>query len=78
MSFHVDNGILAKIPGELIGQGSQSLPPAGFGQPERLHVEIDAGHLGKVRITYELKSSRRGKWTNWFWNACFAEVVEKA
>lgn len=77
MSFYAENGILAKIPGDLIGRAAQSLPAAGDGQPLETTVEVEAGHLGRVRITYHLKRSRRGKWTNWFWAASFAEVVEQ-
>ena len=75
MTFYADNGILAKIPGDLIARGSKTLPPAGAGQPEKMSVELDVGHLGRVRIAYRLTSSRRGKFHNWFWTASFAEVV---
>jgi hypothetical protein len=34
MTFYADNGILAKIPGDLIARGSKTLPSAGAGEPE--------------------------------------------
>ncbi|WP_198087031.1 hypothetical protein [Variovorax sp. E3] len=68
------NGILAKIPGDLIARGSQTLPRPADGQPEERHVVLDAGHLGRVRITYRLSRSQHHKSRNWFWTACHADV----
>lgn len=71
-----NNGILASVPGQAIGAGSQSLPRPGPGQPAELAAVVDAGHRGWVRILYRLKSHRHGKNVTWFWNAYFAEQVE--
>jgi len=78
MTFRANNGILAKVPGDVIGRASQTLPPAKAGQPEHLTAEADAGHHGRVRITFELSSSRRGKWRNWFWTAVHAEGLDSS
>ena len=75
MSFYESNGILAKVPGELIARASQTLPPPGAGKPAELQAEMDVPDIDRVRIRYRLKNSTRGKWTNWFWTAFFAEVV---
>ena len=75
MSFYEPNGILAKINGELISKAGQTLPPPDAGQPAELQAEIDVPTIGRVRIKYRLSSNLRGKWTNWFWSAYFAEVV---
>ncbi|WP_431276295.1 hypothetical protein ACQ858_08580 [Variovorax ureilyticus] len=73
-----DNGMLAKVPGDVISLGSQTLPSPAAGQPERLTAEVDAGHHGRVRITFQLNSSRRGKWRNWFWTAVHAEGLDSS
>lgn len=74
MSFYKSSGILAKVPGDVIAQGSKGFPPPGDGQPTKMQVEVDH-YLGRVRITYELASSRHHKSTNWRWTATFAELV---
>ena len=75
MSFYEPNGILAKIPGELISRAGQTLPAPDDGQPAELHAEIDVPDVGRVRVRYRLMSSRHHKHTNWFWTAVFAELV---
>lgn len=75
MSIYDSNGILTKVPGELIARASETLPPPGAGKPAEMQAEIDVPDIGRVRIKYRLKSSTRRKWTNWFWTAVFAEVV---
>lgn len=75
MSFNSENGILAQISGDFIAKGGNSLPPAGSDQPQTLTAEVEVPHLGRVRITYELMSSRHGKSRNWFWTGCYAEVA---
>jgi hypothetical protein len=73
------NGILALLPGSVIGHAMKDLPPAGAGQPEELTVELKAGEPhGLVRIRYRLMRSRRGKSTNWFWTAVHAEPARAA
>lgn len=78
MDMHHDNGILARIRGEDIAKGSNSLPRAGAGQPEQMKVEIDTPGSGRVRITYYLNRHKRGKSHYWFWAAHHAEPVEPA
>jgi hypothetical protein len=59
----------------LIAHASHTVPPPGAGKPAELHAEIDVPDIGRVRVRYRLMSSRHHKHTNWFWNACFAELV---
>lgn len=75
MAFIHDRGILGNIPGEFISRAMKDLPLPGDKQPAKMKGEIDAGHLGRVRITYELSSSTHHKSRNWFWAATFAERV---
>ena len=69
------NGILARIPGALIAEASQTLLPAGDGQPAERQAEIEVPGIGRMRITFRLSSSKRGRWVNWFWTATFAEAA---
>ncbi|RST54090.1 hypothetical protein [Variovorax sp. DXTD-1] len=73
--FYASSGILAKVPGDVIGATSMSLPKPGPGQPPERFAEVDH-HLGRVRITYKLSSTTHHKSTNWYWKAVFAELVE--
>lgn len=71
------NGILARVPGDDIARGSQRLPAASKGQPEKLQIVIDVARLGRVRITYQLMEARhRGKGGHSFWTACHAETID--
>lgn len=77
MSFFKSSGILAKLPGDVVGGTERRFPKAGPGQPAERHAEIDHA-LGRVRITYKLASSRHNKCTTWYWQATFAEVISVA
>ncbi|AZS78754.1 hypothetical protein ELS24_10055 [Achromobacter spanius] len=70
-----DNGILAQVPGQFIAQASQTLPPAGTAEDRDYHAEIEAGHLGAVRITFRKQKLKRAKHSHWFWAAKRAEKV---
>lgn len=60
---HVDNGILARVPGEYIAQASKSLPDPACAIDDEMCVEIDAGWAGRVRLTFRKQrySRPRGK-----------------
>lgn len=69
------NGILSKVPGDLIGAGARQLPPPCAQEeatPDR-HVTLQVPHLGLVRISYELRSYRRGRSRFWHWQAVRAD-----
>lgn len=68
-----DNGILAQVPGPFIAQASQTLPPAATAEDRDYDVEIEAGHLGAVRVTFRKQKAKRGKFSSWFWLAARAE-----
>lgn len=70
-----DNGILAQVPGQFIAQASQTLPPAGTAEDRDYDVEIDAGHLGAVRITFRKQKLKCAKHSHWFWLAQRADRV---
>jgi hypothetical protein len=72
------NGILARVPGERIAEGSQQLPAPGPDQqaePLRKVIVPDVRDLGPVSITYELNTYRHGKSRHWHWVAVHAEVI---
>lgn len=76
---HVDNGILARVPGEFIGQASMTLPDAATAPGNVMYVEVDAGWLGRVRLTFSKHKYRRpkGKFSAVSWRCGFAEAVAK-
>jgi len=48
-STPVENGILARVPGEYVCKAQCSLPDAGLVPDDEIRVEVDAGWLGRVR-----------------------------
>lgn len=76
---HVDNGILARVPGELIGQASMTLPDAATAPDDEMYVEVDAGWLGRVRLKFSKHKYRRpkGKFSAVSWQCGYAEAVAK-
>jgi len=70
-----DNGILAQVPGPIVADALQLLPPPGTGA-DVATVEIDGPpHLGRVRIRAQVVRWRRGKSATVFWSAVYAERV---
>lgn len=70
-----DNGILPEVPGPIVADALQLLPPPGTGA-EVATVEIDGPpHLGRVRIRAQVVRWRRGKAATVFWSAVYAERV---
>lgn len=73
-----DNGILARVPGPLIGAGNSQLPKAGpeqEGEPVRQVVVRNVPDLGAVRITFRLRTYRHRRTRLWHWVADHAEVI---
>jgi len=70
-----DNGILASVPGEYIAGAWRGLPPASTAEDRLYEVEIEAGHLGKVRLFLRRHRARHHKHSHWFWVACRAEAI---
>ncbi|MNK95722.1 hypothetical protein D3C87_1159710 [compost metagenome] len=70
-----DSNILASVPGQYIGQAQQQLPPAVTAEDREYPIEIDAGHVGRVRIYFQKQKTKRGKFSHWFWLAKRAEKV---
>lgn len=68
-------GILAQIRGDYITRASNLLPPATAGEDTHAAVEVDVPGIGRVRITFELHSSRGRRSRHWFWTATRAEVA---
>lgn len=70
------NGILGRIPGDLIAAGSNQLPQAcDTEQPERQAV-LNVPGEGRVRITYRLASHRHYRSQLWSWRAMRADRVQ--
>jgi hypothetical protein len=70
-----NNGILEQVGGAYIGEALQQLPPAATAEDREYAVEIDAGHVGRVRIFFLKQKAKRGKFSHWFWLAKRAERV---
>lgn len=62
------NGVLGRVPGDIVGAAGRQLPPAREGELKQREVVVDVPDLGRVRITYRLASHKRRS-MHWFWNA---------
>ncbi|CAG9172984.1 hypothetical protein CURE108131_21135 [Cupriavidus respiraculi] len=72
------NGILAQVPGDYVAAASLTLAPPTAAGPLHQEVEVDAGHVGRVRLFFEQKVARRGRHSHRFWAAYRAEPVHGA
>ena len=70
-----DNGILEQVQGPYVAEAIKSLPPAATAEDRDYLVEIDAGHAGRVRLTFNKQKAKRGKFSHWFWQAKRAEAL---
>ena len=77
MTEDESNGILARVPGQIVSGGHRLMPEAGPDQPERT-VDVVADHAGPVRLTYRAIRTGRGQRMRWFWVACHAEALPDA
>ncbi len=50
--MNADNGILCHVPAQYIGRAQQALPDAALVPDDEICVEVDAGWLGRVRLTF--------------------------
>lgn len=70
-----DNGILQQVGGQYIAEAIQTLPPAITAEARDHFVEINAGHAGRVRLTFRKQKAKRAKHSHWFWSAKRAEKL---
>ena len=70
-----NNGILAEVGGLYVSEADKTLPPAATAEDREYAVEIEAGHLGLVRIYFRKQKAKRAKHSHWFWLARRAERV---
>lgn len=70
-----NNGILEEVGGQYVAQALQQLPPAAAAEDREYPVEIDAGHVGLVRIYFRKQKLKRAKHSHWFWLAQRAEKL---
>ncbi len=70
-----DNGILEHVGGQYIAEAIQTLPPAITAEARDHFVEINAGHAGRVRLTFRKQKAKRAKHSHWFWSAKRAEKL---
>lgn len=75
-----DNGILARVPSQYVGQAQISLPDAALAPEDEVCVEVDAGWLGKVRLTFKKYRYTRpkGKFSAAAWSCRYAELVSES
>ena len=72
-----DNGILSSVPSQYVGQAQLALPYAALVPDAVVQVEVDAGWLGRVRLTFRKYRYARpkGKFSAVAWSCRHAERV---
>jgi hypothetical protein len=53
------NGVLARVPGQYIGQACVALPDAVTAEADEMTVEVAAGWAGRVKLTFTKHRYRR-------------------
>lgn len=78
-SPRADNGILAKVPSQFVGQAQSALPDAALVPDDEISVEVDAAWLGRVRLTFRKYRYTRpkGKFSAVAWSCRHAEQVDR-
>ena len=73
----VDDGILARVPGQYVVQAAKSLPDPACAVEDELRVEVDAAWLGRVRLTFRKQrySKPKGKTSYVSWLCRHAEGI---
>jgi hypothetical protein len=75
--MYPDNGILARVPGQYVGQGSNGLPDPETATDQELTATVDAGWAGVVTITYRRQLAKHRKHSHWYWRAVRAEAASR-
>ena len=70
------NGILAQVPGDVIGRGLSTLPPPSAPGSDRHQVTVQVAHLGEVLLFVERKRARHGRHSHTYWQAYRAELAD--
>jgi len=53
------------------------LPPCGPDAPAMITADVDAQHIGRVRITFTKTNAKHRRTPRWFWVAESADLVSK-
>jgi len=79
-STRLDNGILARVNAEYVGKAQSALPDAALAPDDEIRVDVDAGWLGRVRLTFrKYRYSRpKGKFSAVAWSCRHAEPISDA
>lgn len=62
-----EDNLLPAIAGDHVARGMLQLPDAATATVETAEVTVDAGHAGRVTITYARHHYKRGKFSSWSW-----------
>jgi hypothetical protein len=72
------NGVLARVPGDIIATTNDHFPKACAGEQLQRFAEAEVPGLGTVRIRYVLASRKFRRTRIWTWRAEWADVVNVA
>jgi hypothetical protein len=66
---------LSRIRGGDIAAAQQSLPTCEGNSPDTTTADVDAEHVGRVRICFTKMQSKHHRTSRWFWAAESAELL---
>jgi hypothetical protein len=73
----LDNGILAQVPGQFTGAAAMSLPPAdSVARDAVLTVDVEAAHVGSVRLSFRPMLAQHRRHRHWYWSAFRADAID--
>lgn len=71
-----DNGILARIRGDLVSQALRTLPAPSVTSPATAAVIMEVEGIGTVQFSVARKLAKRGKHSHYYWSAERAERID--
>jgi hypothetical protein len=68
--------LLGRIRGQDIATAAHTLPACGPDARDTMTAEVDAAHVGRVRITFTKFKHTHLKLSRWFWTAESATLLD--
>jgi hypothetical protein len=73
----VTHFLLGRVRGQDIAAAAHTLPACGPDARDTMTAEVDAAHVGRVRITFTKFKHTHEALSRWFWAAEHAELLDE-
>jgi hypothetical protein len=69
--------LLSRVHGQDIAAAAHTLPACGPNARDTMTADVDAAHVGRVRITFTKFEHVHGALSRWFWTAESATLLDE-